>query len=436
MRVLTIILLTLGLMATVAGGQTGGEETRRTAPPKTLPKAARDEPGSTVPFLTDLPVLGHLFQRHGSRWVPLPGLRDFSAPGLRPRTGDAPDEERLPFRERWLMARLKLKVPDLQRIDVIEMRTIRWKEDGRKVSTERGCELGGPGPALTRALALIDSHVRLQETTQFVCEFHIIQRAVGKQARKSDGGSARAVNPAEYEAILRRTSREEGAQVLGAPSLIINHCQLGNVSITNQIAYIRDFAVETALGAAVADPVIDNIREGYVVQIAVMRDPDSGILHVESSASIGNLKRPIEEVTTTILGDQKVTVHLPQVTYSTWETDSLTISPGQVGFHATGMTSTTDVDGEVAQRSVEILCRLKLLEDTDLARSAIGQVIGIDREARRVFCRIDDLPPGRTKLEVVGGGRRLAQLKILQSSGGLVVAELLGGDAKAGDSIH
>ncbi|MEM1452944.1 MAG: hypothetical protein AAF957_18320 [Planctomycetota bacterium] len=71
----------------------------------------------------------------------------------------------------------------------------------------------------------------------------------------------------EVSAILRAVEKSEKSEVVNSQMLSVHDSQRAYVTVINQRAYIQDFDVEVAQFQAVADPVINVLNEGIVLDV-------------------------------------------------------------------------------------------------------------------------------------------------------------------------
>ena len=120
-------------------------------------------------------------------------------------------------------------------------------------------------------------------------------------------------NP-EINAILRAVRKRERATLITAPRLTVHNTQRGHVSILNEVAYIRDFDTNTATGVAVADPVVDVIRDGIVLDVRPTISADRRYITLELRPTLAVLLRPIPTFTTSLGVGTPVAIQTPQLT--------------------------------------------------------------------------------------------------------------------------
>ena len=71
----------------------------------------------------------------------------------------------------------------------------------------------------------------------------------------------------ELNVIFRAVEKSTFANVLTAPRLTIYNNQRANLTLTNQVAYVKDYDVEVAQTAFIADPLVDIVQDGLVLDV-------------------------------------------------------------------------------------------------------------------------------------------------------------------------
>ncbi|MEZ5992420.1 MAG: hypothetical protein R3E76_08705 [Planctomycetota bacterium] len=120
-------------------------------------------------------------------------------------------------------------------------------------------------------------------------------------------------NP-EVNAILRAVRKRERATLLTAPRITVHNTQRGHVSVLNEIAYIRDFDTNISTGVAVADPIVDVIRDGIVLDVRPTISADRRYITLELRPTLAVLLRPIPTFTTSLGVGTPVAIQTPQLT--------------------------------------------------------------------------------------------------------------------------
>jgi type II secretory pathway component GspD/PulD (secretin) len=127
------------------------------------------------------------------------------------------------------------------------------------------------------------------------------------------GGTALAfsvVSDAAAEAILRMVRKDRTGKELIAPKIMAYNGQRANVFVAQQITYIRDYDVEVAEQAAIADPIPGVVQDGIVLDVRPTISADRKYITMELRPTVARLKYPItadESQITTYLGTHTAT---------------------------------------------------------------------------------------------------------------------------------
>jgi hypothetical protein len=121
------------------------------------------------------------------------------------------------------------------------------------------------------------------------------------------------LNDLQLEMILRAVSKSERREVVTAPRVLVFNTARSNIAVMNQVAYVQDFDVEIAQAASIADPIIDVIEDGVVLDVRPVVSADRRFIMMELRPTVATLKRPIREQATTLGSQQAVTLQLPEL---------------------------------------------------------------------------------------------------------------------------
>lgn len=114
--------------------------------------------------------------------------------------------------------------------------------------------------------------------------------------------------------------KHEGVESLELPTLSMRAFAACFASSLNQTAYVRDFEVEVANAAFIANPIIGTVQDGLVVQAAALPS-DDGVARLSLDVRRSDLMRPIPTFTTSLGGSTvPVTIQLPNVQSTQVET--------------------------------------------------------------------------------------------------------------------
>ncbi len=147
---------------------------------------------------------------------------------------------------------------------------------------------------------------------------NLFDRALGGDGTlEGSGGLALQyafLGDAELEIVLRAVDKQERSQLITAPRLVIYNNTRASMSVLRHTSYIRDFDVEIAQAAAVANPVVDVVRDGVVLDVRPVVSADRRFITMELRPTVMTLDLPIPTFTTTLGVGQPVSIQLPSVT--------------------------------------------------------------------------------------------------------------------------
>lgn len=150
----------------------------------------------------------------------------------------------------------------------------------------------------------------------------------------------------QFQMVLNALQKSRNAAILVAPRLSAFNNQRANLTIINQVSYVRDFTVQTAVSSAIADPVVDTISDGLVLDVRPTVSNDRRFITIELQPTIADLVRPIPEFTTTLGGANStpVTIQLPELQIQSLQTTVMCPDGGVVVVG--GLKALRDVDRE------------------------------------------------------------------------------------------
>lgn len=124
------------------------------------------------------------------------------------------------------------------------------------------------------------------------------------------------LNDLQMEMILRAVSKSERIELVTAPNLLVFNTARANLTVLNQVAYVQDYDVEIAQNASIADPIIDVIEDGVILDVRPVVSADRRFITLELRPTVAQLQRPIREVSTSLGTGGEVTIQLPEVEIS------------------------------------------------------------------------------------------------------------------------
>lgn len=143
----------------------------------------------------------------------------------------------------------------------------------------------------------------------------ILELEPGSLATLTNSRSGQILSDVETSALLRQLE-STSANTLSAPRVVVRPFQEAQLSVVEQVAYIRDYAVTILPDneAEIADPVIDVAQPG--IQMKLRGVPLAGRRFGLSADFVhATLERPIRSIETSIGAvDEKVTIQLPEIT--------------------------------------------------------------------------------------------------------------------------
>lgn len=119
------------------------------------------------------------------------------------------------------------------------------------------------------------------------------------------------LNDVQLELILRAVSKSERVEIVSAPSILVANTGRSNLTVLNQVVYVKDFDVEIAQAASIADPIIDIVQDGVILDVRPVVSADRRFITLELRPTIAELKRPIAQFVTTLGSQNSVTIELP-----------------------------------------------------------------------------------------------------------------------------
>ena len=116
----------------------------------------------------------------------------------------------------------------------------------------------------------------------------------------------------EIEVILRAVEKSERLQQVTASRITVYNTQRANVSVLNQVSYVQDYEVEIAQASNIANPVIQTIQDGVVLDVRPVVSNDRRFVTLELRPTVAILTRPIATFSTS-LASGPVTAAAPVV---------------------------------------------------------------------------------------------------------------------------
>jgi Flp pilus assembly secretin CpaC len=121
------------------------------------------------------------------------------------------------------------------------------------------------------------------------------------------------INDLQLGLILRAVSKNERAELVTRPSILVFNTARSNIQVLNQVAYVQDFDVQIATAAAIADPIIQVVQDGVVLDVRPVISADRRFVTLDLRPTVATLVRPIQEVSTSLASTGTVTIQLPEL---------------------------------------------------------------------------------------------------------------------------
>lgn len=118
----------------------------------------------------------------------------------------------------------------------------------------------------------------------------------------------------ELNILIRAIEKNTQVQVVNSQILTVMNTQRANISVINLTSYVQDFAVEVAQASFIADPQVNVIQDGVVLDVRPVISYDRKYITLELRPTVAELRRPIPTFTTSLAGATlPVTLQLPQM---------------------------------------------------------------------------------------------------------------------------
>src|SRR5690606_24762927 len=104
----------------------------------------------------------------------------------------------------------------------------------------------------------------------------------------------------------RAVQKQERSEEIIAPRLLVYNNTRAHMQALRHTSYIKDFDVEIAQAAAVANPMVDVVRDGVVLDVRPVVSADRRFITMELRPTVVSLQLPIPTFTTTLGAGQPV----------------------------------------------------------------------------------------------------------------------------------
>lgn len=194
--------------------------------------------------------------------------------------------------------------------------------NGLQNNASRGLDNGGTGDPAANPLAGAfyndggDGDIRGRTENFFTTD-------LGRVLSPTGGLTAgwTLIDDTQLQVILRAVEKKAEGEVVNSQILSVRNKGRGHVAVINQTSYVRDFDVEVAQAAFIADPKIDVIQDGIVLDVQPVILNDRKYIILNLNPTVAELERPIPTFTTSLAGSTlPVTLQLPKLTVTNFWT--------------------------------------------------------------------------------------------------------------------
>lgn len=151
---------------------------------------------------------------------------------------------------------------------------------------------------------------------------HIDDQTLGSRLQKTGGLAIQlaTLDDMQLSAVLWFIKKTGRAETLMAPRLTAFNTQRAHLTVVEQRSYIKDFDVEVAQSAYIADPVIGTIQSGVVLDVRPIISNDRKYITLELRPTIATLMEFRTFETTLGASGKTVTFEIPQIKLQSVET--------------------------------------------------------------------------------------------------------------------
>ncbi len=121
------------------------------------------------------------------------------------------------------------------------------------------------------------------------------------------------LNDLQLSAILRLVEKSQNVELINDQILSVHNTQRAYVTVVNQRAYVQDFDVEVAQIQAIADPVINVLTEGIVLDVRPTITNNRRYLLLEIQPTVARVVSLTDFATTLAGQTASVTFQLPEI---------------------------------------------------------------------------------------------------------------------------
>ena len=128
------------------------------------------------------------------------------------------------------------------------------------------------------------------------------------------------IDDTQMEVILRAVEKSERIQQITAPRITVYNTQRANVQLLSQVPYVADYEVEIAQLSNIANPVIQYILDGVVLDVQPVVSADRRFVSLTLRPTVAVLTRPIATFSTSLasgpIASAPVVIQIPELRVS------------------------------------------------------------------------------------------------------------------------
>ena len=220
---------------------------------------------------------------------------------------------------------------------------------------------------------------------------HIDTQSLGTRLKRTGGLSVQfaALDDTELNAVIWMIKKTGRAKVLMAPRLTAFNTQRANITVVEQNSYIKDFDVQVAQAAYIADPIIGTIQSGVVLDVRPTISNDRKYITLELRPTVASLRefRPFS----TTLGAKDKTVEFEVPILELQSVETTVRIPDQGTILLGGLKSANNIDrkldipilGNIPIISFFFSQRSKVDEKQDLVILVNAKIIDLEEEEEK-----------------------------------------------------
>ena len=180
------------------------------------------------------------------------------------------------------------------------------------ISNTQGLDNNGDGTGAPKAGVLYDGGDQLFGMSSE----YAFNNPLGALLSTVGGGAFQftILDDTQLNIVLTAIEKSRSAFEISSPIVSVYNTQRAFVSVVNQVSYVAGYDVDVATAAFIADPYINVVQEGIVLDVRPTISFDRKYITLDVQTTVANLVRPFREITTNLGGSStEVKIFLPQL---------------------------------------------------------------------------------------------------------------------------